>query len=181
MSCSTASSSGSAAPERPTSCWRAERPRSAAASRSAGQSFGSLDAITRVTLQDELAGLQAATGKTIVFVTHDVDEAVYLGDRVVVLAGQPARVRASSRSRCPDRATGWPRARSRSSSSFATRSTSRSGATSVAAAGPGTLAKRAPQPNPLSPALRALRRVNVYGLVTVALLVGVWQLVVEGG
>jgi NitT/TauT family transport system ATP-binding protein len=52
--------------------------------------FGSLDAITKATLQDELARLQLETGKTIIFVTHDVEEAIYLGDRVVVLAGRPA-------------------------------------------------------------------------------------------
>jgi NitT/TauT family transport system ATP-binding protein len=54
--------------------------------------FGSLDAITKATLQDELARLHGETGTTIVFVTHDVEEAIYLGDRVVVLAGQPASV-----------------------------------------------------------------------------------------
>lgn len=54
--------------------------------------FGSLDAITKATLQDELARLHLETQKTIVFVTHDVEEAIYLGDRVVVLAGKPAGV-----------------------------------------------------------------------------------------
>lgn len=52
--------------------------------------FGSLDAITKATLQDELARLHLDTRKTIIFVTHDVEEAIYLGDRVVVLAGRPA-------------------------------------------------------------------------------------------
>jgi len=54
--------------------------------------FGSLDAITKASLQDELLKLHAASQKTIVFVTHDVDEAIYLGDRVVVLAGRPAGI-----------------------------------------------------------------------------------------
>ncbi|MQA74466.1 MAG: ATP-binding cassette domain-containing protein [Solirubrobacterales bacterium] len=54
--------------------------------------FGSLDAITKATLQDELARLHGETQMTIVFVTHDVEEAVYLGDRVIVLAGKPAGV-----------------------------------------------------------------------------------------
>ncbi len=54
--------------------------------------FGSLDAITKAALQDELLQLHRRTHTTIVFVTHDVDEAVYLGDRVVVLAGSPATV-----------------------------------------------------------------------------------------
>jgi NitT/TauT family transport system ATP-binding protein len=54
--------------------------------------FGSLDAITKATLQDELLKLHEEGGKTIVFVTHDVEEAIYLGDRVVVLAGRPAQI-----------------------------------------------------------------------------------------
>jgi NitT/TauT family transport system ATP-binding protein len=54
--------------------------------------FGSLDAITKATLQDELSKLHEEGGKTIVFVTHDVEESIYLGDRVVVLAGRPARI-----------------------------------------------------------------------------------------
>lgn len=57
--------------------------------------FSALDAITRATLQDELLRLRAATGKTILFVTHDIDEAVYLADRVVVLAGSPAGITAT--------------------------------------------------------------------------------------
>ena len=52
--------------------------------------FGALDAMTKSTLQDELLKVQAATSTTIVFVTHDVDEAVYLSDRALVLAGRPA-------------------------------------------------------------------------------------------
>jgi NitT/TauT family transport system ATP-binding protein len=54
--------------------------------------FGALDAITRATLQDELLALWERTRKTILFVTHDIDEAIYLADRVIVLAGSPARV-----------------------------------------------------------------------------------------
>src|SRR5438093_7677541 len=55
--------------------------------------FGSLDAQTRETMQEELLRLWERTGKTIVFVTHDIEEAVYLGDRVVVLTARPARIR----------------------------------------------------------------------------------------
>jgi NitT/TauT family transport system ATP-binding protein len=55
--------------------------------------FAALDAITRRGLQDELLRIREATGKTILFVTHDVEEALYLADRVVVLAGSPARAR----------------------------------------------------------------------------------------
>ncbi len=54
--------------------------------------FGALDAITREGLQDELIRIRAATGKTILFVTHDIEEATYLADRVVVLAGAPGRI-----------------------------------------------------------------------------------------
>src|SRR5437879_11026682 len=55
--------------------------------------FGSLDAQTRETMQEELIKLWERTGKTIVFVTHDIEEAVFLGDRVVVLTARPARIR----------------------------------------------------------------------------------------
>jgi NitT/TauT family transport system ATP-binding protein len=55
--------------------------------------FGALDAQTREVMQEELTRLWERTGKTIVFVTHDIEEAVYLGDRVVVLTARPARIR----------------------------------------------------------------------------------------
>jgi NitT/TauT family transport system ATP-binding protein len=55
--------------------------------------FGALDAQTRESMQEELLRLWERTGKTIVFVTHDIEEAVYLGDRVVVLTARPARIR----------------------------------------------------------------------------------------
>ena len=54
--------------------------------------FGALDAITRDTLQDELLRLWQETGATIIFVTHDLNEAVYLADRVIILGGTPATV-----------------------------------------------------------------------------------------
>ncbi|HEY6492698.1 MAG TPA: ABC transporter ATP-binding protein [Trebonia sp.] len=54
--------------------------------------FGALDAMTKTQLQDELLRVREVTGATVVFVTHDVDEAVYLSDRVLVLSGSPARV-----------------------------------------------------------------------------------------
>ncbi len=47
--------------------------------------FGALDPITRAGLQDELARIIAATGKTVVLVTHDIDEALRLGDRICVM------------------------------------------------------------------------------------------------
>jgi NitT/TauT family transport system ATP-binding protein len=55
--------------------------------------FGALDAQTRETMQEELTRVWERTRKTIVFVTHDIEEAVYLGDRVVVLSARPGRIR----------------------------------------------------------------------------------------
>jgi NitT/TauT family transport system ATP-binding protein len=54
--------------------------------------FGALDAMTRDSLHDELETVWRETGKTVVFVTHNVREAVRLGDRVVLLASRPGRV-----------------------------------------------------------------------------------------
>jgi sulfonate transport system ATP-binding protein len=55
--------------------------------------FGALDAITRAYMQSELARIRERENITMVFVTHDVDEAIYLGDRVVVMARRPGRIR----------------------------------------------------------------------------------------
>src|SRR5687767_15002737 len=52
--------------------------------------FGALDALTRATLQDELMRIVATTGATVLMVTHDVDEAVLLSDRVVMMTNGPA-------------------------------------------------------------------------------------------
>ena len=57
--------------------------------------FSALDVATRQSLQDELLRLWAETGKTILFVTHDIDEAAYLADRIVALGGSPGEVRSS--------------------------------------------------------------------------------------
>jgi NitT/TauT family transport system ATP-binding protein len=54
--------------------------------------FGALDALTRAELQDELLRVQERTAATVVFVTHDLDEAIYLADRVLVLDGEPGRI-----------------------------------------------------------------------------------------
>ena len=54
--------------------------------------FGALDAMTRQTLQDEMLDIARATGATIFFVTHDLEEAIYLGDRVIGLMPHPGRV-----------------------------------------------------------------------------------------
>lgn len=58
----------------------------------ADEPFASVDAQTRLSLEDLLLTLRDSLGITVVLVTHDVDEAIYLGDRVVVLAGRPASV-----------------------------------------------------------------------------------------
>ena len=52
--------------------------------------FGALDALTRAHLQDELLGIVQRTGSTVVMVTHDVDEAVLLSDRIVMMTNGPA-------------------------------------------------------------------------------------------
>lgn len=52
--------------------------------------FGALDALTRAKLQDELLAIHARTGATVVMVTHDVDEAVLLSDRIVMMTNGPA-------------------------------------------------------------------------------------------
>jgi NitT/TauT family transport system ATP-binding protein len=56
--------------------------------------FGALDAQTRVVLQDELMSLWQGGTKTALFVTHDIEEALYLADRVLVMSSRPGRVMA---------------------------------------------------------------------------------------
>lgn len=67
--------------------------------------FGALDAMTRAGLQDEMLKLHASTKTTIVFITHDMDEAVYLSDRVVLISGSPGTITFEA-------ATGLPEQRS---------------------------------------------------------------------
>lgn len=54
--------------------------------------FGALDALTRADMQEWLLGLWGELGRTIVFITHDVDEAVLLSDRVLVMSPRPGRI-----------------------------------------------------------------------------------------
>ena len=56
--------------------------------------FGALDAQTRELLQEELLAIWRRTGTTVVFITHSIDEAVYLGQRVAVMATHPGRIEA---------------------------------------------------------------------------------------
>jgi len=74
--------------------------------------FGALDAQTRNKLQTELLGIWEKTQKTIVFITHSVDEAVYLADRIIVLSPRPGRV-------CRTVPIDLPRPRDRTSGEFA--------------------------------------------------------------
>ncbi len=69
--------------------------------------FGALDALTREHLNDELLDIWSRNRPTVIFVTHDIQEAVYLSDRVLVMAARPGRVIADiditlSRPRGPD-------------------------------------------------------------------------------
>ncbi|QHC23698.1 ABC transporter ATP-binding protein [Streptomyces sp. GS7] len=55
--------------------------------------FAALDAQTRESLQDELLRIWQRTGKTVVFITHGIEEAVYLGQRVAVMTSRPGRIK----------------------------------------------------------------------------------------
>jgi NitT/TauT family transport system ATP-binding protein len=63
--------------------------------------FGALDALTRRTLQDELLRIWAEFKKTIVFVTHSIEEAIYLADRVVVMTYRPGTIKRDQRITMP--------------------------------------------------------------------------------
>jgi len=55
--------------------------------------FGSLDYINRLKMGEEIQRIWMETGKTVIFVSHDIDEAIFLADRVVVLSNRPAKIK----------------------------------------------------------------------------------------
>ena len=56
--------------------------------------FAALDAMTRQVMQEELLRIHEASGKTTVFITHSIDEALILSDRIVVMSARPGRIKA---------------------------------------------------------------------------------------
>ncbi len=55
--------------------------------------FGALDALTRIQMQKEILRIKEEQGTTMVMVTHDIDEAIYLGDRIVVMSARPGEIK----------------------------------------------------------------------------------------
>lgn len=55
--------------------------------------FSALDPITRMKLQNDISSIASSSGITVIFVTHDIDEAAFLGDRIAVMEGNPGRIR----------------------------------------------------------------------------------------
>ena len=55
--------------------------------------FGALDPLVRADLQRQLRRIQKSLGTTILFVTHDIDEAIYMGSRVLVMEAKPGRIK----------------------------------------------------------------------------------------
>ena len=74
--------------------------------------FGALDALTRAHLQDAVMEIHAALGNTVIMITHDVDEAVLLSDRIVMMTNGPAAHIGEVLERRPAAAAQAPRARS---------------------------------------------------------------------
>jgi NitT/TauT family transport system ATP-binding protein len=74
--------------------------------------FGALDAQTRNLMQKELLRIWSETKKTVIFVTHSVDEALYLADRIVVMTARPSSIGQIYEIK-------WPRPRDRASPEFA--------------------------------------------------------------
>jgi ABC-type nitrate/sulfonate/bicarbonate transport system ATPase subunit len=73
--------------------------------------LGALDAFTRMRMQDEVLRLWEARGTTMLLVTHDIDEAIYMSDRIVIMTPRPGRIERTI-------AVGLPRPRQRNSAEF---------------------------------------------------------------
>ena len=69
--------------------------------------FAAVDAQTRADLEDLIRTVWKKLGITVLFVTHDIDESVYLGERVIILSSSPTVSRRTSSSTCPPSATSW--------------------------------------------------------------------------
>jgi NitT/TauT family transport system ATP-binding protein len=63
--------------------------------------FAALDAMTRQVLQEELTRIAAETGKTVLFITHSIDEALLMSDRVVVMTARPGRIKTDAKNPLP--------------------------------------------------------------------------------
>ena len=72
--------------------------------------FGALDALTRAQLQDEVMEIHSRLGNTVIMITHDVDEAVLLSDRIVMMTNGPAATIGEVLERRPGAAAQAPRA-----------------------------------------------------------------------
>jgi NitT/TauT family transport system ATP-binding protein len=71
--------------------------------------FGALDAQTRLLMQTELLKIWQRTPKTVIFITHDVQEAVYLAERVAVMSARPGKIKAIVETKFPNRDPGLVR------------------------------------------------------------------------
>ena len=69
--------------------------------------FGALDVISRSDMQDWLVSMKQKLGRTCLLVTHDIDEAIYLSDRILVFGGSPAGIRAEVRVEEKNRSRDW--------------------------------------------------------------------------
>lgn len=69
--------------------------------------FGALDVISRSDMQDWLVSMKQSLGRTCLLVTHDIDEAIYLSDRILVFGGSPAVIRAELRVEEKKRSRDW--------------------------------------------------------------------------
>jgi ABC-type nitrate/sulfonate/bicarbonate transport system ATPase subunit len=67
--------------------------------------FGALDNQTRVLMQELLLGIWEAERKTVLFVTHDIDEAIFMANRVAVFSARPGRIKSELAVDCRTRAT----------------------------------------------------------------------------